>query len=101
MKNGFLTSEFLSQLLGPYGLAFVMLYMGLGDSETMALLEKAMVGMPAQLQALVLLAIKFGSIVGATLVGSKGAEATRSYNVGRAQLKLKSMGQPVCNKGQK
>ena len=91
MKNGFLTSEFLSQALGPYGIALAILYFGLGDSETMELIKQASSGLSAQGQALVLLAIKGVSILGAAVVGSKGADTTKSYNVGRAQLKLKAM----------
>jgi hypothetical protein len=89
MKNGFLTSEFVSQLLGPYGVAFALIYFGLSDAETMALIQQAVSGLSPQLQALVLLALKGAAIIGAAYVGGKGAEVTRSYNNGRVQQKLK------------
>jgi hypothetical protein len=89
MKNGFFTSEFLSQALGPYGVAFALIYFGMADSETMALIQQAVSGLSAQSQAVVLLALKFASIIGAAYVGGKGADTTRSYNAGRVQLKLK------------
>lgn len=93
MKNGFLTSEFLSQILGPYGIALAILYVGLGDAETMDLVKQAISGLSAQAQAAALLAIKAVSIVGAAVVGSKGADTTKSYNLGRAKLKLEAMKQ--------
>ena len=89
MKNGFLTSEFVSQLLGPYGVAFALIYFGLADTETMALVSQAISGLPAQAQALVMLALKLASVIGAAYVGGKGADVTKSYNAGRVQQKLK------------
>lgn len=99
MKNGFLTSEFLSQALGPYGVALAILYFGLGDTETIELIKQAASGLSEQAQALVLLGIKGVSILGAAVVGSKGADATKSYNVGRANLKLKAMEQGCSDEG--
>jgi hypothetical protein len=96
MKSGFMTSEFLSQLLGPYGIALAILYVGLGDTETLELLKQAISGFSPQAQAVVLLGIKFASILGAAIVGAKGADTTKAYNNGRAQLKLKEMDKKEC-----
>jgi hypothetical protein len=89
MKNGFLTSEFISQLVGPYGIAFALIYFGLADTETMALVAKAISGLSDQAQAVVMLALKLASVIGAAYVGGKGAEVTKGYNAGRVQQKLK------------
>lgn len=88
MKNGFLTSEFFSQAFGPYGVAFALIYMALGDADTMELIKQAASVLPAPAQALVALAVKGLSIVGATIVGKAGASTTASYNAGRVQQKL-------------
>jgi hypothetical protein len=42
------------------------------------------------------LGIKFASILGAAIVGAKGADTTKAYNNGRAQLKLKEMDKKDC-----
>ena len=87
MKNGFLTSEFLSQILGPYGIALAILYYGSLDAEMMELLRQAISGLSQQVQAAVLLLMKFGSLLGAAYVGKQGAVTTQAYVQGRVALK--------------
>ena len=95
MKNGFLTSEFLSSL-GPYGIALALLYMGFSDAEVQALIQQAISGLSPAAQAVVQLILKAVSLGGAALVGMKAAETSKSYNAGRVQQKLAEMKKPAC-----
>lgn len=96
MKNGFLTSEFVSQALGPYGIAFALIYFGMADTETMDLVKQAISALSGPAQAAVLLLLKVAAIIGATVVGKSGAETTRAYNAGRVQQKIRDMERKPC-----
>jgi hypothetical protein len=95
MKNGFLTSEFISSL-GPYGIALALLYMGFSDAEVQALIQQAVSGLSPAAQAVVQLIIKAISLGGAALVGMKAADTSKSYNAGRVQQKLANINKQDC-----
>lgn len=90
MRNGFLTSEFFSQLPA-YAVAAVLIYLGMGDPETMALIREAVSGLPPSVQALVMLGLKLAGWIGAAYVAGKGAETSKYYVGGRAKLKEKML----------
>ena len=89
-KNGFLTSEFWSQAPG-YVIAAVIIYMVMGDSETMRLVEQAMSALRPDLQALIMIGLRVAGMIGGSFVAGRAAQVSRSYAAGRSKMKIKAM----------